>query len=709
MATATPRIGLQRLSSGSIESIVKERLGSVEVAAALVEFIHRRSEGLPFFAEQLLFSLRDHGLLAIADGRCTVSAAELPELAAPDSLRELIVSRIDRLPPERQLAIKVASAVGRVFDGETVHEVHPLKDGLASLGDALERLADAGFLSRSAEQGRPVFAFRHGIIQEVTYDLLPYAQRRPLHKSIALHLENKYRGALAPHYATLALHRERAAEADHAIDFRIRAADIAAQRYANHDALNHLERVERLIAQFGVRIASVDLAHCTRIRADACQELTRFEEANGHYRALAELEGIAVPRTRAETVVALGRESALQALRRAGVMRKMSTGDEQIRDGLAAHIYMRFAEHAYFTNNTLGLAHSTLASLNYAERANALPEIVNASGGLALGLAAFGFLHWASYYRERSIELANNAGSPSAQGFAELLACVQSFHTGDWDRMSAHGARGARIWKELGDRYRYQACQVLETYRMIATGHYDRADRALSAFGDGGEEIESVQVRAWALAARALVDLVLGRPAAVAIARLTTASAAENLHPAESLLCNGIAAAAYLEAGDRAAALRSAESGLANITQGSPAMAGALLFSVPSIAEALLVLAQDPATAGRSRDELLALCRTACRAAQRFAARNLICRPRASLLRGHLAAARGRARLQQVCYRRALVDAKRLGLPLEQAMSHYALAQTPGSAGERDAHRHEAGEILERLGVVWSPWQRLRY
>ena len=708
LATASPLLRLRRLPAEAIAAIVKERLGLIEAPDALTDFIATRSEGLPFFAEQLLFALRDHGALVIQDGRCSLGTG-LNEMAAPDSLRELIVSRIDRLPPDRQLMIKVASVIGLIFDADTMHELHPLKDERELLDKALEQLTDAGLLNRSSELGRAVYAFRHAIIQGVTYDLLPYAQRRTLHRSAALHLESKYEGALAPHFATLADHWERADEPDRAIPFRIEAAGFAAQRYANDDALNHLDRVERLVAHFSVHIAPRDLARCTRIRADACQELTRFSEANSHYRTLAVLENIAMSGTRAQMVIGTVRESVSQALRRAGLMRTVSRGDDQARDGLAAHIYMRFAEHSYFANDTLGLAYGTLASLNFAERANALPEIVNASGGLALGLSALGLVRWANYYRDRSIELATNAGSRSAQGFAELLACVQSFHIGDWNGMELHGTRGACIWKELGDRYRHQCCLVLEAYRMMATGQYDRADCALSAFGAHAEEIESVQVRAWALAAAALLDLVLGRPPALAIERLSKATVGDNLNPAECLLCDGIAAAAHLEAGDYLSALRAAEAGLANITRGSPAMAGALLFSVPSIAEVLLVLTEHAEDVGRSHGDLLALSRTACKAVQRFAARNRICRPRAALLRGHLAAARGRSRRQQNHYSVALADAESLGLPLEQAMSHLALAKISGLSAARDAHRHEAGKILQRLGVAWAPWRRLRY
>lgn len=709
LAAAYPVVRLPRLTRDSIKAIVSERLGIPGISTPLVDYIQKRSEGLPFFAEQLLFDLRDQGVLTVEDGRCRLAVSDLSAMGAPDSLRDLIVSRVDRLSPGRQLTIKVASVVGRVFETDTVREIHPPIPGGESLDEILDQLIDAGFLSRTSGAPEAGYAFRHGIIQGVTYDLLPFAQRRPLHRRIAQFLESKYVGALAPHMATLAEHWERAAEADRAIAFRIDAADLAVQRYANDDALDHLARVDRMAAEFKIGLPTPSLARCARIRADACQELTRFAEANGHYKVLAALERIPVPGTRAQLMLGLARESTLQALRRASVIRSQSHGAARERDSLAAHIYMRFAEHAYFTNDTLRLAHGTLASLNRAERAAALPEIVNASGGLALGLAAVGMLKWASFYRDRSINLAITVGSPSAQGFAELLACVQSFHIGDWDRMGVHGACGAKIWKTLGDRYRYQCCLVLDGYRLLATGHYERADRALRVFGEQAEEIDSAQVRAWALAARALLDLLLGRSPALALARLATATADGSLHPAERLLCDGIAAAAHLEAKDYPAALRSAEDGLAHVVQGSPAMAGALLFSVPCIAEVLLVLADQATAVGRTRDDLLALSKVACESAQRFAARNRICQPRAALLRGHLAAARGYTRQPRACYREALVVAQSLGLPLEQAMSHLALSTMPGTAHDRDEHRKQAAAILQRLGVVWAPWRHFRY
>ena len=77
-------------------------------------------------------------------------------------------------------------------------------------------------------------------------------------------------------------------------------------------------------------------------------------------------------------------------------------------------------------------------------------------------------------------------------------------------------------------------------------------------------------------------------------------------------------------------------------------------------------------------------------------------------MRGHLAATRGQRVFRRRYYSKALAEAKRIGLPLEEAMSHFALAQLDETAGG-EAHRGEAGRIVEQLGVAWQPWRRFQY
>jgi hypothetical protein len=705
LEAAQLRVRLPRLGPDAINQVVAERLGVAEIPQQLADFFYERSEGLPFFAEQLAFALRDSRILTVEEGRCHLTVDDRSEVTTPITLRDLIVSRIDRLLPNDQVTVKVASAIGRVFDTEMLERIHPALEAKASLRRSLAQLSAAGILSPVEGTEHETFTFRHVIIQGVTYDLLTYSQRRPLHRQIAQFLEERHRDVLSNHYAVLAEHWERAEEAQNAVTYRIGAADVASRRYANEDALRHVDRVERLAARFQIDLSRHTVAECARIRADALQELTRFSEANESYRKLAALHGIRMPGAPAALIAGLAVETASQALRRAGLVRTLASGAGKERDTLAAHIYMRCGEYAYFSNDTLVLAYSTLASLNRAERAQSLPEIVNASGGLALGLSAMGLDGWARFYRDRSIQLAATAGSQSSQGFAELLACVQSFHTADWPGMTLHGERGAEIWERLGDRYRHQCCLVLQAYCLVATGRYHEAESILLQFGEYGEEIESTQVRAWALAARAYLDVILARSPQSALTRLRRASAGDKLHRAEQLLCDGIAAAAHLQAQDLHSALAAAESCLDSMVRSSPAMAGALLLAVPCVAETLLVLAGQAGALGRSPDSLQTQAKSACDAARKFAANNRICRPRAALLLARLAVTKGGLSRPEAYCRKGLREARQLGLPLEHAISHLALGQVARTAGDRTIHKRRAEELFSQLGADSSFWE----
>ena len=133
-------------------------------------------------------------------------------------------------------------------------------------------------------------------------------------------------------------------------------------------------------------------------------------------------------------------------------------------------------------------------------------------------------------------------------------------------------------------------------------------------------------------------------------------------------------------------------------------MAGALLLSVPNIAEVFLALADHPDLVGRSRGSLLEQAQSACSSARGSAARNIICRPRAALLQGRLAALRGHPRIARACYRNAISHAQRLGMPLEEALGHLALSGAAADETRRRDHWRVAGDIAKRTGAAWLPW-----
>jgi adenylate cyclase len=691
---------LARLDRNAMVSMLRELLGVRSVPPDFADFVYEQAEGLPFHTEQLALSLLDRGVVRVAEGRCRVDMSELSSRTVPDNLRDLIVSRIDALGPVHQVTAKIASAIGRTFRLEILRHIFPFAFELSGLNDVLRDLARVGILESAAPADHSTCGFRHVLIKEATYELLTFEQRQPLHKRIAEFIEERYQSDLEPHYAELADHFERAGEFSRAIEYRQQAAQLAMRRYANHDALKHLDRIEALSSCAQLPMSRSQAAQFAEIRADALHELTRFTDAQEHFKRCAALSGIAVPVTRAELMTSALVEVGRQVLHRCGLIRTPTARDARHKERLTAHIYTRFAEHAYFTGDALWLVHGTMTSLNHAERVGAVAEIIEGYGGLAIGLGTAGLHRLARFYRDRSIERAEREGTLHDQGFAHLLACVYSFQAGDWAATEMHCGKGAAICQRIGDRFRYQSCRVIEGYMHVLRGHYDVAEETLKGLGEDADEVENIPVRAWVLAGRAIIDAIRGRSPLLALARLSSARD-DSLHDAERLLCDGLEALAQLAAGDLDQAARTADLAFGNMDKHPPTM-GCAYLSIAAVVEIHLVMAERATTAGAATDALLARARAACRASRAYASKTPIYVPRSFLLSGRLAMLHGRPQRARALWRRALAEAKERGMPLEEALANIALAQVADDP-EEQRQCHTAGrELLDRLRA--DPW-----
>ena len=151
---------------------MQQRLGGedeTEVSDALVELVAARSEGNPFYVEELLSFIVSQGVDA-------GDPAEIEKIRLPDSLHTLVLSRIDAAAEGPRRTMKVASVVGRVFEAKTLpgayRELGDFKTVLGHL-DALRTL-DLVALDREADQA---WMFKHVVTQEVAYESLPFALR----------------------------------------------------------------------------------------------------------------------------------------------------------------------------------------------------------------------------------------------------------------------------------------------------------------------------------------------------------------------------------------------------------------------------------------------------------------------------------------------------------------------------------------------------
>lgn len=212
----------------------------------LAEMVCRRAEGNPFFAEELVFTLRDQGAIAIDldPPRCRV-VGDLTQAAQalPDTVQGLILARIDRLAPEHQLTLKVAAVIGRTFAYAPLHHTIRQHAGVdeESLRRSLDDLAASDLTPLQAPRPDLTYIFKHIITQDVAYQTLLFSQRRQLHQTAAEWYEAHYPEQLDELAALLAFHYLRAGDDRQALAYLLQAGERSRRLYAQQEAIAHFQ------------------------------------------------------------------------------------------------------------------------------------------------------------------------------------------------------------------------------------------------------------------------------------------------------------------------------------------------------------------------------------------------------------------------------------------------------------------------------------
>jgi class 3 adenylate cyclase len=184
------------------------------------------AEGNPLFIEQLAATL-----------------AERPESspdALPTTIRGIVAARLDALPHEERAVLLAAAVMGKVFWRGPVERVSDDDDGL---GDALAALERRDLIRReavSAITGEQQYTFRHMMIRDAAYEMLPRVRRQELHAGLACYLEEDAPEA-GEAVTQMARHWREAGEGDRAVRYFIAAGEEAERGWA----MEHAARLYR--------------------------------------------------------------------------------------------------------------------------------------------------------------------------------------------------------------------------------------------------------------------------------------------------------------------------------------------------------------------------------------------------------------------------------------------------------------------------------
>jgi tetratricopeptide (TPR) repeat protein len=225
--------------------MVTHLLGTEDIDRDFEELILEKTEGVPFFIEEFIKSLKDLKIIEKTDNRYHLTE-DIRDVTIPSTIQDIIMASVDCLPGEAKEVLQKGSVIEREFSHELIKRVVDLPE--PELLSYLSVLKDAELLYERGIYPESIYIFKHALTREVVYDSILTKRKKSLHEKIAQAIEEVYAERLEEFYGMLAYHYELAEIRERAIHYLTKAADRAKAIYANEEAIAFYRKaIEQLI------------------------------------------------------------------------------------------------------------------------------------------------------------------------------------------------------------------------------------------------------------------------------------------------------------------------------------------------------------------------------------------------------------------------------------------------------------------------------
>jgi class 3 adenylate cyclase/tetratricopeptide (TPR) repeat protein len=433
------QIGIRALSPADSFALVRSIVEDENVLSGVAPAILGKAEGNPFFLEELCRGARDH-----------LDLQHPP--AVPDTVQDMLMARIDRLPGDAKRLLQTAAVLGR-------EAPLPLLTALWQDGGLEHHLAELKrqeFLFERTQSGHnPAYVFKHVLTREVAYGSLLTGQRQLLHAAAGRALETLYSDRLEQVYDRLAYHYAESTDAIKAVDYLSRLAEKAGRGYAHTEALSALEMA---------------VAHVPRLPVEL-QEHRFFELLN----------------QRGESLFYLGHFQDLLHLFSPHEERLVQLSDPS----LASDYYFWFASACSFVGDRERAARHAHRALEEATRGGGRVQIGRAHVVLSLEYYFSGQIGQAIAHGRHAVALLDGTAEQALRGMAYQYLGIAYLIASEFDLALESATQADSISQAIGDRrIRARAAQV-SAFVHISKGDWEQAidtsEGALKYSPDGFE------------------------------------------------------------------------------------------------------------------------------------------------------------------------------------------------------------------------------
>ncbi|UCG22622.1 MAG: AAA family ATPase, partial [Chloroflexota bacterium] len=715
------------MSAGEMLTLVARRLGVRSVPEPVSDLINQAAEGHPFFSEEIAFALRDAGLIRLEDGEAILAeGADLTELSFPDTVQGIITSRIDMLQPGPELALKVASVIGRIFPLRMLQQIHPVEADRPLLPDYLTTLARMDITPLETPEPDSTYIFRHAITQDVAYGLLLFGQRRELHQSVAVWYETTYADDLSHYYPLLAYHWGKAGVISKTIECLDLAAEGALRSYANQEAVElltqALELAEEVDEETGAPppISNQQKVKWLRQLGQAYLGLGRLDECRRALERMLDQAGYPAPKTLTGLRAGIVKHLLIQLSHRLWSSRVIgrASGERAATFLEVARAHQQLAEVYYFANERTQTLFAALNVLNASEWAGSSPELTRAYANMAMVSGLVPWHRMAQIYSRRAIETAERAGDPPALAWAHLLVGTYQSSVGGFQTAIDSCEQAGDVSRQIGDTRIEGLAMGVAAAVLTYIGELEESRQLYSKWYELARESNNVQHQAMGLFGQGLNMLPTGGHAGAAILfeqgiKLLSEEAERSIeNRTTALRGHGQLALARLRLGDQEGAMESAGHTLNTIRLLSSPKRVTFLEVFSDIAEVYLAIWEMAVTSeavlpageamalAKAKDlaKVKDLAKESIAALKQLTGAFFICQSRFHLWQGLYDWLDGEPKRARRSWEKSLAAAQRMKMPFDAALAIYEIGRH-AEGDERRAHLNRALESFEALGA----------
>jgi len=493
------QVNLNRLSNRETLAMVTHILGTQEMDRELADLILEKTEGVPFFIEEFVKSLKDFKIIQRTDNKYSL-AKSIEILTIPSTIQDVIMARVDSLPEGPKELLQIGSVIEREFSYDLIKQVTGLPE--QELLSNLSVLRDSELLYERGIYPQVTSVFKHALTRQVVYESMLNQRKRKLHEQVANAIVELFKDRVEEYYGVLAEHFMASENYEKGAEYSELAGKKAQKAASFLDAIEHAnKRLKCLQALPRTDATQRKIIDARTFLASCYLSLNRFFEARQAVDAIVEVAVQLDYKRRLPQIYTIMGTSCYW------VDEDFPRAFEYLKDALTLSEKMRNFGTQWFPNYFLGITLSGICeferALEYFRKAldtslaakNLTTESFTKGAMTAFNYNYHGKIDLAYQISREALDLARRTGDIYVEGMAYTSHGIPCYHKGLFDKAESYFLKGLDFCQKTTQVAwgAWASFWLAELY--VDTGDYEKAEnyyrKAIAIFTERGKVFPS--------------------------------------------------------------------------------------------------------------------------------------------------------------------------------------------------------------------------